>query len=87
MTNQAATDALESLVSLALRSESPESIDPLATQVAAEMNRLDDPGPPIVLVVKMDVDGQSSVRYVGDPEWAVHTLRAIADSIEAETLL
>lgn len=60
-----------------------QAAESLAAQpdIAAE---LPDPGKPIVLTVKSDIDGHSDVRYLGEPEWAVNTLRAIADSIEAE---
>jgi hypothetical protein len=45
---------------------------------------LPNPGPPIVLVVTVDVDGQSSVRYTTTPEYAATALRAIADGIVSD---
>lgn len=83
-----AAEALESLESLALRSESPESIAPLIAELAPLVNKgLDDPGIPIVLVLKTDIDGNSDIRYLGEPEWAINTLRAVADQIEQEVIV
>jgi hypothetical protein len=48
---------------------------------------LPHPGPPLVLVVTVDADGRSSVRYTTDPEYAATVLRAIAQQIEGETLI
>jgi hypothetical protein len=76
-------DPLEELARIAGRSESPESVGELVDAVRAR--GLPHPGPPIVLVLTVTVDGASSVRYLGEPEQAIRTLREVADNIEAET--
>jgi hypothetical protein len=75
MTN--ADEALEALRSLALRSESQDSVDELVAQVGYR-----HPGPPIVLVLTTTIDGRSSIQYRGDPAWAVAVLRSVAQGIE-----
>lgn len=51
--------------------EPEESVEPL-----------EDPGPPLVLTLKIDSTGATLTRYVLDPEDAIVRLRAIADQIE-----
>lgn len=46
---------------------------------------LEDPGTPISMTVKVDSDGHINIRYIGEPSWAVETLRTLADQVEAET--
>ena len=80
---QAQQEALDSLTNIALRSESHEAIMPL---VRAVQNGLPDPGIPMLqMTVAVFADGSSRVNYLADPQWAVDTLRHLADTIEAET--
>jgi hypothetical protein len=80
--NTPAGQALDALVSLALRSENHEAVMPLAAEVRGG---LPDPGvPPIQMTVVVYTDGRTRVNYLAEPGWAVATLRHLADTIEAE---
>lgn len=81
----AGEDALESLRNLALRSEHPDAVNPLVDEVRGA--GLPHPGPPVVLVVTLDADGHSEVRYTTDAGYAVACLRRIASSIESGDLI
>jgi len=78
--NQHQEDALQSLRSLALRSENFEAVDPLVDAVRGDS--LVDPGPPIVLTLTVNADWHANSRYLCPPEQAVALLRSIADDIE-----
>lgn len=47
---------------------------------------LPDPGPILLLTATVDADGNSRVRYNGDPQWAIATLRQMADNVESDIL-
>lgn len=56
-------------------------------QQAEQPQGLPDPGPPIILVMKTTIDGESSIQYSGSPEWASAILRGMADKIDSDALL
>lgn len=77
-----AARALDELANLALRSENHDAVMPL---VLAAKGGLPDPGrPPIQMTVVVYTDGRTAVNYLADPEWAVATLRHLADTIQDE---
>ena len=46
---------------------------------------LPDPGDLITLVVKVTNNGAINIQYLGEPAWAIQTLRSLADQVEVET--
>lgn len=45
---------------------------------------LPDPGVPIVLILKTDLNGISNIQYKGEPQWAIAVLREVAAQIEEQ---
>lgn len=77
------SDALEALRGLALRSENAEAVDPLVEELRAE--GLPHPGPILTMVLTVEREsGDAAFNYIGTPEWAVATLRGIADQVEKD---
>lgn len=66
-------------------SEAPEQGADTGHELADQIPQgLPDPGAPIMLVVKVDADGNGSTRYLCTPEHALDVLRSIVGQIEAE---
>lgn len=79
---QVSQAAMDSLVNIALRSENHDAVMPLVREV---QGGLPDPGVPMLqMTVAVFADGSTRVNYLASPDWAVATLRHIADSIQAE---
>lgn len=57
---------------------------PKGNDTQPPLQGLADPGIPVTLTLAIDMDGNSRIRYLGDPEWAIAMLRDVADRIEEE---
>lgn len=42
------------------------------------------PPPILTLVLTVELNGNTSLNYLGEPEWAVGALRGMADKVEAD---